>query len=79
MRLHDILLLDSPGDESGGHGRPGDAAGAGLFALLLLLPTAATQAAQVDGQTQEVETKASGRHAAQEDQRLQGHHNTHQQ
>lgn len=79
VRLHDILLLYSPGDESSGHGRPGDAAGAGLLALLFLLPTAAAQAAQIDGKTQQVESKAGGGHAAQEDERLQGDHDTSQQ
>ena len=62
----------SPGEESGGHGRPGDTAGAGLLALLLLLFlfVTAAQAAQVDSETQQVEAQAGGRHAAQEYQGL---------
>lgn len=60
----------SPREEGGGHGRPGDAAGAGLLALLLFLFAATAQAAQVDGETQQVETQSGGRHAAQEHQGL---------
>lgn len=60
----------SPREERGGHGRPGDAAGARLLALLLLLLAAAAQAAQVDGETQQVEAQPGGRHAAQEYQGL---------
>lgn len=61
-----VWLILSPGDEAGGHGGPGDAAGVGLLALVLLVLAAAAQAAQVDGQTQQVEAEAGRRHAAQE-------------
>lgn len=60
----------SPGEEGGGHGRPCDAAGPRLLALVLLVSAAAAQAAQVDGETQQVEAQAGGRHAAQEHQGL---------
>lgn len=64
-------LLSSPCDEASSHGGPGDAAGVGLLALLLFVFAAAAEAAQVDGQTQQVEAEACRRHAAQEDERLQ--------
>lgn len=67
-----MRLILSPGDEAGGHGGPGDAAGVGLLALLLLVFAAAAQAAQVDGQAQQVEAEAGRRHAAQEYEGLQG-------
>lgn len=66
-----MWLILSPGDEAGGHGGPGDAAGVGLLALLLLVFAAAAQAAQVDGQAQQVEAEAGRRHAAQEYEGLQ--------
>lgn len=59
-------MILSPCDEAGGDGRPGDAAGVGLLAFLLVFFAAAAQTAQVDGQTQEVEAKPRSRHAAQE-------------
>lgn len=62
----------SPCDEASSHGGPGDAAGVGLLALLLFVLAAAAQAAQVDGQTQQVEAEPRSRHAAQEYERLQG-------
>lgn len=66
------ILIFSPCDEAGGDGRPGDTAGVWLLALLLLVFAATAQAAQVDGQTQEVDAERRGRHAAQEDERLEG-------
>lgn len=59
-------MILSPCDEAGGDCRPGDAAGIRFLAFLLLVFTAAAQAAQVDGQTQKVEAKPRRRHTAQE-------------
>jgi len=61
----------APADESGSNSSPSDTARVGFltFFLLLILPTAA-QAAQVDGQTQQIHTKPSCCDTAQEDERL---------
>ena len=66
--------VHSPADEAGGDGGPRDAAGTLLLGVagVLVLPAGAAQAAQVDGQEEQVEAQAGRRHAAQEDQRLWG-------
>lgn len=66
-------MIHSPCDEAGSNSRPGDAAGVGLLALLLLVFAAAAQTAQVNGQTEQVEAEPRGRHAAKEDERLERH------
>lgn len=60
-----------PADESGSNSSPSDTAGVGFltFLFLLILPTAA-QAAQVDGQAQQIHTEPSCCYTAQEDERL---------
>lgn len=70
INISSSVLILSPCDEAGGDSGPGDAAGVGLLALLLLVFTAAAQTAQVDGQTQQVEAEPCSRHAAQEYERL---------
>lgn len=71
---HDSLIfvsILSPCDETCSDGRPGDTAGVGLLAvLLLLLFAAAAQTAKIDGQAQEVEAESGSRHTAQEYERL---------
>lgn len=67
-----LVFISSPGDEASGDSRPRDTAGVWLLALLLLIFAAAAQAAQVDGQTQEVDAECCSGHAAQEDERLGG-------
>lgn len=60
-----------PADESGSNSSPSDTARVGFltFLFLLILPTAA-QAAQVDGQAQQIHTEPSCCYTAQEDERL---------
>ena len=68
------VCVPSPADEAGADGGPRDAAGALLLGVtgVLVVPAGAAQAAQVDGQEEQVEAQAGRRHAAQEDQRLWG-------
>lgn len=60
----------SPADKPGGDGHPGDTAGAGPLGVGLLVPLAAAEADQVDGEEEEVEAEADGGHQAEEKQRL---------